>query len=646
MEKADAALMAIPTPGEGERDAWVRIGMAYKAAGGDFDTWDAWSRRGDGYERRAARDTWNSMKADGGITEATLYHTAARHGWKDQERGTGRGAAPAQSSRRGGAPADIRREIDEAAFDEKETGEARAYLRQRGFTDATIDRFNIGYCHAFTLAGTREPRVIIPYPGEDYYTARRISPAGDEDGRKYLYPPKARAGGKRAFNAPALTGGAETVFVTEGQLDAMAAEQEGGAAIGSNEPPQMLAALAAAGDAMTARRFVIIPDADGNGAGDAKAAKMAKALREAGQAAFIRRLPEGVHDCADSIENHPGQLRAWIAETPRFLAEEREREQDAKRREFDALTGAGRLADFWREIRENPRKATPTGFPRLDRLLDGGLWEGLYIIGAISSLGKTTFALQMIDQMAKAGRRCLVFSLEMSAAELMAKSISRLTDSCATWDANKKTARGILAGDRYTHYSEAEKALIESASERYKSFARNVCIVEGWRDMGTAHIRQTAERCADAYGESPVVLVDYLQILNPADPRATDKQNADRAVKELRLLARDLRTPVIAVSSFNRENYGASASMVAFKESGAIEYSADVLMAMQLRGVGARGFDAEKAKTAIPREVELVILKNRSAQTGGRLLFHYDARFNVFREQEGDAPANSAGYSI
>ena len=526
----------------------------------------------------------------------------------------------------------IRRQIEKAQGEERRTGAARAYLRARGFTDATIDRFNVGYDPCFDLAGTREPRAIIPYPGDEYFTARRLTAAGDKN-KKYLYPKRDEAGGKRAFNVPALTGGAEIVYIVEGQLDAMTIEQEGGAAIGCNEPKQMLEALAQAGDEMTAKTFVIVPDNDENKAGKVKAEKMLEALEDAGQTAFIHELPDWVHDCNDSLK-HEGLLNTWIASTPRFIEDEIAREERERRREFDVQTGAGRLAAFVREINDSAfAKAIPTGFNALDGKLDGGLYPGLYIIGAISSLGKTTFALQMIDQIARSGGRCLVFSLEMAASELMAKSISRLTDSMTCQESEKKTMRGITAGARYLKYSDSEKALINAAFEEYGKFAGNVCIIEGQGDLGAEDIRDKVNRYVAAHdGKAPVVLVDYLQILAPTDPRASDKQNTDRAVTELKRIARDYKTPVIAISSFNRDNYSVGASMAAFKESGAIEYSSDVLLALQLEGVGAKDFSIDDAKQAIPRKVELVVLKNRNGQAGAKIPYEYDARFNVFRE--------------
>lgn len=76
-----------------------------------------------------------------------------------------------------------------------------------------------------------------------------------------------------------------------------------------------------------------------------------------------------------------------------------------------------------------------------------------------------------------------------------------------------------------------------------------------------------------------------MQILAPCNEIASDKQNKDNAVLELRRISRDYKTPIIAISSFNRDNYNSVASMTAFKESGIIEYSSDVLIALQPQGM-------------------------------------------------------------
>ena len=74
--------------------------------------------------------------------------------------------------------------------------------------------------------------------------------------------------------------------------------------------------------------------------------------------------------------------------------------------------------------------------------------------------------------------------------------------------------------------------------------------------------------------------------------------------------------------------------MESFKESGAVEYSSDVLFGMQLAGQGEPGFDLNAAKTKNPREIELVLLKNRGGVPYGRVKFSYAAKFSLFCERK------------
>ena len=122
-------------------------------------------------------------------------------------------------------------------------------------------------------------------------------------------------------------------------------------------------------------------------------------------------------------------------------------------------------------------------------------------------------------------------------------------------------------------------------------------------DIGAAQVRDTIARHLSLTGRQPVVIIDYLQLLAPHEPRATDKQNTDKAVMELKRASRDYKLPIIAISSFNRQNYNTPVSMEAFKESGAIEYSSDVLIGLQFKGVG-KDFDIFEAKNKDPRELE------------------------------------------
>ena len=72
--------------------------------------------------------------------------------------------------------------------------------------------------------------------------------------------------------------------------------------------------------------------------------------------------------------------------------------------------------------------------------------------------------------------------------------------------------------------------------------------------------------------------------------------------------------------------------MTSFKESGAIEYSSDILIGLQLKGAGDPNFDVDEAKAKDEREIELVILKNRNGKTGVKMDYIFTSKFNLFEE--------------
>jgi replicative DNA helicase len=93
-----------------------------------------------------------------------------------------------------------------------------------------------------------------------------------------------------------------------------------------------------------------------------------------------------------------------------------------------------------------------------------------------------------------------------------------------------------------------------------------------------------------------------------------------------------MKCTVIGISSLNRGGYNDAVSMASFKESGSIEYSCDVLMGLQLKGITEKDFDVDKAKQKNPRELILKILKNRNGRTGHEVEFTYYPQYNYFDE--------------
>ena len=285
------------------------------------------------------------------------------------------------------------------------------------------------------------------------------------------------------------------------------------------------------------------------------------------------------------------------------------------------------------------RPALSTGFYQADTALGGGIYTGLYVIGAVSSLGKTTFTLQVADNLAKAGNDVLFFSLEQSRFELMAKSISRESFGVCRRQkldiSNAKSSLGVLDGRRAASYSDEERYVLDMAFRSYESYSEHLFIYEGIGSITVGEIRDRVKAHTAYTGcTRPIVIVDYLQILKAAegDERASDKQITDRNITYLKQLSRDFDIPVIAVSSLNRQNYSERINMAAFKESGAIEYGSDVLIGLQLKGAGEKDFDITLAKAKDPREVEFIVLKNRSGAVSREgVQLNYYPKFNCFR---------------
>jgi replicative DNA helicase len=301
------------------------------------------------------------------------------------------------------------------------------------------------------------------------------------------------------------------------------------------------------------------------------------------------------------------------------------------------------LEQWFQEVVDSvERNVIPTGFPTLDQTLEGGLHEGLYCIGAISSLGKTTFALQMADQIAQSGRDVLIFSLEMARNELISKSLSRRTfihsrDTKEHHMVQPKTVRQLQNANLYLHFSEQEQRLIEQSKIDYLQYGKNLFIVEGNHKTNTTQIKQYIDYFVLMKESYPVVIIDYLQILALTDEKFKDmRMSVDSVVWDLKELSRTYKIPVIVVSSFSRAGYDTEAKMSSFKESGGIEYTSDVLFGLQAKGAGEPDFDINVAKNQSPREIELVVLKNRNGITGDKLGFYYHPAYNYYHETEFD----------
>lgn len=530
----------------------------------------------------------------------------------------------------------------------------------RGITIDTLRRFNIGFVEAWrhpnvSAAVPTSPRLIIP-TGRSSYLARdtREPEKIPERARNYV---KEKVGSVHLFNVAALhdPGTEWPIFITEGEIDALsimdAAPGTAAVALGSTNQAKKLLDLLR--EKPPVQPLILALDNDEVGQ---------KATEELRKELGLLSIPFTVANIyGDQKDANAALMKDRDALTySAIMALEDARRAgeeaaEAERAELRKEAVVYSLQGFLDEIsRSRNAAAIPTGFPGLDKILDGGLYAGLYVLGAISSLGKTTFALQIADQIAASGRDVLIFSLEMARSELIAKSISRLTLertlAAGGNTRNAKTTRGILTGTRYAAYSNEERQTIQDAITAYSEYAGNIFITEGLGNVTVDTIREKVQRHITITGRAPVILLDYLQIIATPDTRLTDKQATDKNVLELKRMSRDFCLPVIGISSFNRNSYTDPVNMAAFKESGAIEYSSDVLIGLQYDGMDYQDNEkepernrrirelmntaAEKGAKGQAQQIQVKVLKNRNGAKGDTLLDFYPM-FNFFTDPEG-----------
>lgn len=509
------------------------------------------------------------------------------------------------------------------------------YLEKRGISKATADRFLIGYCKGWKHPASNahmEEALIIPATPHSY-TARNIKP---EAKPKYM-----NAGESELFGFDEAIGQSEwPVFVVEGEIDAMSFYEVGAYAIGlgsANNTDKLVNRLEEhINNHGKVGKLLICLDNDSTG--QRKAKELVNTLEK------LNNAKNSLKTSCIEFENITTPTA--YKDANEFLTKDRRgfeifvsQHNISRKEEYTRGASYYRLDDFLKGIKGNANtRAIPTGYEELDKVLGGGLYEGLYVVGAVSSLGKTTYILQMADQIAEAGEDVLIISLEMATDELIAKSISRNTAS----EARKKnisinyakTNRGITDYSRYEKYNKQEKDLIASAIDAYRGISKHIYIKEGIGDIGVKQIREAVLQHEEMTGKKPVVIVDYLQMLAPYSERMTDKMNTDRNITELKRISRDYKIPLIVISSLNRGSYSKKISEDAFKESGAIEYTADILIGLQFEGQdNTQDFDLTKAKSEEPRKIELVILKNRSGEIGKKVCYSYYPMFNLFEEE-------------
>lgn len=461
-------------------------------------------------------------------------------------------------------------------------------------------------------------RVIFPVwrNGEVVsYTARAL----ENQKIKYLKP-AGIASGEFYFNMDLLTEtDASTIILTEGAIDALSLEALGFNAISLDSVKNLeafmknIAAMPIAKD----KEFLTAFDNDEEGFNASEKCNY--------QAITIPNEFKDVNEwLLDSLKN------AKEADTDVLSIETDIRKQMAHSKQPDSVE-AYLEQSFLNDIAELATyRNIKSGFSNLDKEISG-IYPGLYVIGGISSVGKTTFVHQLADQIAEQGEHIIYFSLEQSRLEMVSKSLARETA--------KNDLNGAITSFSIRQGIKSEQ--LKKALETYAGTSKRVNIVEGNFNTTVDTMRSYVNRYIQQNDVKPTVIVDYLQIMPSNDPRMSDKQRTDYNVTELKRMSRDFNIPVMVISSLNRSNYLSPIDFESFKESGAIEYSADVIWGLQLEAIRDDLFNKEgklkekrelisKAKSEPIRQIELSCLKNRNGTPVFSCSFSYHARHDYY----------------
>lgn len=265
------------------------------------------------------------------------------------------------------------------------------------------------------------------------------------------------------------------------------------------------------------------------------------------------------------------------------------------------------LLDRVEEMAGNPNDITgvPTGFIDLDRMTSGLQGGDLIVLAARPSMGKTAFAINIAEHVALHEQMPVaIFSMEMGAAQLAVRivgSIGRIDQT--------RLRTGKLTDEEWPRLTEA--------IERLRTVNLHIDETPG---LTPTELRANARRLARQCGKLGLIVVDYLQLMSGSgsgaeENRATTLGEISRGLK---MLAKELACPVIALSQLNRSvetRTDKRPMMSDLRESGAIEQDADLIMFIYRDDY----YNRENSK--YPNQAEIIIGKQRNGPTGAINLY-------------------------
>jgi replicative DNA helicase len=307
-------------------------------------------------------------------------------------------------------------------------------------------------------------------------------------------------------------------------------------------------------------------------------------IRQASQMAAQAYEAENIEEVMTSAQEQMQNIQDWAATTKNRILDIKELAMGAYARiEERAMNPAG-------------ISGIPTGYPDVDRLLNGLNKSDLIILAARPSMGKTAFALNIAQNVAvRAKKTAVIFNLEMPAHQLMERMFSA---------EGNIDSHNIRTGQMKQEDWERLTMAISTISEA------PIKIID--EAFTISQIRSDARKLKRELGELGVIVVDYLQLISVEGNFGTNNERVSHISRALKLLARELDVPVIAIAQLNRaveQRENKRPMMSDLRDSGAIEQDADVIMFLHRDDY----YDPDSEKKNI---AELIISKHRNGPVG------------------------------
>ena len=333
------------------------------------------------------------------------------------------------------------------------------------------------------------------------------------------------------------------------------------------------------------------------------------------KAALRRRLISAAADVMEMAYSSQGEAEQVADDAAQRIYDVARREDKEEMAFLSDLVDKAMMDLEQIQNRDATYTGMATGFRDLDDLTSGLQPGNLIVIAARPGIGKSSLAMNMARNVAVDGHSVAVFSLEMSRAEIGMRVLC--AEAKVPWD--RIRAKRVGPQD-WTNIVYAAEVLHDSPMHIVDS--GNVNIVD---------IRAKARRMRTSKGGLEMIIVDYLQLMTSPNARRPDSRQQEVAEisRSLKLLAKELSIPIVALSQLNR-NPEARADkrpqLSDLRESGAIEQDSDLVMFIHRD-------DADPEKK---REAELIIAKHRNGPTGSVRL-HFEPSLTQFRNAARDS---------